>query len=121
MVTVLFGAACTEFLQEDNRSTITTEEYYATETGYESLVNACYSTLRELYTDMNTENDNQKNYTSFQGAMMLGTDLYCTGKLADQNDLLDGYFLLTPDHWAFDQMFATCYKSIQLHNVASLL
>lgn len=118
IITVLFGTACTDYLKEDNRSTITTDEYYATATGFETLVNACYSTLRELYTDMNVDNDNQKSYNSFHGAMLLGTDLYCTGKLADQNDILDGYFLITPDHWAFTQIFSTCYKSIQLHNVA---
>ena len=118
IITVLFSTACTDYLKEDNRSTITTEEYYATSTGYETLVNACYSTLRELYSDMNVDHDNQKNYTSFQGMSLLGTDLFCSGNLADQNAIMDGYFLITPDHWAFDQNFSVCYKSIQLHNVA---
>ncbi len=118
IIVVLFGTSCTDYLTEDNRSTITTEEYYATTSGYEALVNACYSTLRELYSDMNFDNDNQKNYTSMQGLSLLGTDLFCTGNLADQNDILDGYYLLTPDHSAVDLLFTNCYKSIQLHNVA---
>ena len=118
LVVVLFGTGCTDFLMEDNRSSITIDEYYTTQEGYESLVNACYSTLRELYTDMNADDDNQKNYTSLQGLTLLGTDLYCVANLADQNDILDGYFLLTPDHAAVSKVFSNCYKSIQLHNVA---
>jgi len=115
---VLFGTGCTDFLMEDNRSSITIDEYYQTKEGFETLVNACYSTLRELYTDMNEDDDNQKNFTSLQGLSLLGTDLYCVAKLADQNDILDGYFLLTPDHSAVSKVFSNCYKSIQLHNVA---
>ncbi|MCF8378741.1 MAG: RagB/SusD family nutrient uptake outer membrane protein [Bacteroidales bacterium] len=118
IITVLFATSCTDYLQEDNRSTITTDEFYATQGGYEALVNASYSTLRELYTDMNVDADNQKNFCSFQALSLLGTDLFCTAKLADQNDILDGYFLLTPDHWAPEKMFSNCYKAIQLHNVA---
>ena len=97
IITVLLVSSCAEYLQEDNRSTVTTDEYFATQGGYEALVNASYSTLRELYSDMNEDDDNQKNFCSFQALSLLGTDLFCTGKLADQNDILDGYFLLTPD------------------------
>jgi hypothetical protein len=118
LTVVLFGAGCSDYLMEDNRSSITVEEFYSTQDGYESLVNACYSTLRELYTDMNVDDDDQKNFTSMQGLSLLGTDLYCTAKLADQNDILDGYFLLTPDNDAVSKVFSNCYKSIQLHNVA---
>ena len=91
--TVLLFTSCSDFLQEDNRSTVTTDEFFETQGGYESLVNASYSTLRELYSDMNEDHDNQKNFCSFQALSLLGTDLFCTGKLADQNDIIDGYFL----------------------------
>jgi len=53
LATLLFSVGCEDYLQEDNRSSVTTNEFYKTQNGYESLVNACYSTLRELYTDMN--------------------------------------------------------------------
>lgn len=38
--------SCEDFLEEENRSNITAENYFVTEGGYESLVNAAYSTLR---------------------------------------------------------------------------
>ena len=115
---LLFSTSCEEYLQEDNRSSITTDEYYETQGGYESLVNACYSTLRELYTDMNVEDDDQKNVSSMQGLTLLGTDLFCYAKKADQNDIMDGYYLLTPDHNWVANVFANSYKAIQLHNLA---
>ena len=115
---LLFSTSCEDYLKEDNRSSITTDEFYATQGGYESLVNACYSTLRELYTDMNIDNDDQKNVSSMQGLTLLGTDLFCYAKKADQNDIMDGYFLLTPDHNWVANVFSNCYKAIQLHHLA---
>ncbi len=118
MIVVLIGTSCTDFLQEDNRSTITVDDFYATTEGYEALISASYSTMRELYSDMNFDNNNQKNYCSLQGLTLLGTDLFTVAKKADQNDILDGYYLLTPDHSAVSKVFANCYKSIQIHNLA---
>lgn len=115
---LLFSTSCENYLEEDNRSSITTDEFYATHEGYESLVNASYSTLRELYTDMNYDDDDQKSVSSMQGLSMLGTDLFCYAKKADQNDIMDGYYLLTPDHNWVAKMFSNCYKAIQLHNLA---
>lgn len=118
IITVLISSSCNDYLQEDNRSTITTDEFYATHSGYESLVNASYSTLRELYSDLNADDDNQGNVTSMQGLTLLGTDLFCVAHLADGNDVVDGYYAFTPDHDWVASVFANCYKSIQLHNLA---
>lgn len=38
--------SCKDYLEEDNRSNITAENYFITESGYESLVNAAYATLK---------------------------------------------------------------------------
>lgn len=118
IATLLFSVGCEDYLKEDNRSSITTDEYYETQNGYESLVNACYATLRELYTDMNVDDDDQKNVSSMQGLTLLGTDLFCYAKKADQNDIMDGYYLLTPDHNWVANVFANSYKAIQIHNLA---
>lgn len=118
VLALLIVTSCSDFLEEDNRSSITVDEYYATIEGFESLINASYSTLRELYSDMNLEDNDQKNYCSLQGLSLLGTDLFCVAKTADQNEILDGYYLLTPDHAAVAKVFASCYKSIQIHNLA---
>jgi len=118
IATLLFSTSCEDYLKEDNRSSVTTNEFYETQGGYESLVNGCYSTLRELYTDMNVDDDDQKNVSSMQGLSLLGTDLFCYAKKADQNDIMDGYYLLTPDHNWVASVFANCYQAIQLHNLA---
>jgi len=118
IVISLISTSCNDYLEEDNRSSITTNEYYATQGGYETLINASYSSLRELYTDMNVDDDSQTRLTSLQGLTMLGTDLFCVSKIADQNDIMDGYFQLTPDHAWVAKAFANAYKSIQMHNLA---
>lgn len=38
--------SCENFLEEDNKSNITAENYFTSASGYETLVNAAYSTLR---------------------------------------------------------------------------
>ena len=118
IATLLFSVGCEDYLQEDNRSSITTDEFYETQEGYESLVNACYGSLREMYTDINIDDDGQNNLSSFTGMTLLGTDLFCVGHLADQNDIMDGYFLLTPDHDWVAKVFSSSYQSIQLMNLA---
>ena len=41
--------ACESFLEEDNKSGLTADAYYATEEGIEALVNACYTPMRFWY------------------------------------------------------------------------
>ena len=41
--------ACSDFLTEENYSSIVADELYETNDGYEGLVNTCYSSLREIY------------------------------------------------------------------------
>jgi len=118
IATCLFCIGCEDYLKEENKSSVTIEEFYSTEEGYESLVNANYSSLRELYSDINSLSDDQKNVTAMQGLTLLGTDLFCYGRKADQNDIMDGYFLLTPDHPWVAKVFAKSYEAIQLQNQA---
>lgn len=45
--TLLVCPGCSDFLEEHNRSAVTTEGgYYDTEKGFESLINSCYTPLR---------------------------------------------------------------------------
>src|SRR5687767_112260 len=51
---ILFAAiasSCEDFLQAENKSNITAENYFVTADGYESLVAASYSTLRDVWGD----------------------------------------------------------------------
>ena len=52
IVTIILGAgitSCKKFLKEENISGITAENYYNNAAGYESLVNSCYASLRDIY------------------------------------------------------------------------
>lgn len=42
-------ASCSSFLDEVNYSGQSADEYFATRSGYESLMNGCYSTLKSIY------------------------------------------------------------------------
>lgn len=59
-------SSCSDFLDETNYSSQSADEYFQTKTGYEGLINGCYSRLRTIY--------NSKEYISLGH---LGTDI-CT-------------------------------------------
>jgi hypothetical protein len=40
---------CTDFLEEENPGNTTAENYYVTKAGYEGLINAVYSSVRDVY------------------------------------------------------------------------
>ncbi len=93
--------ACSDFLEPDIRSSKTTEDFYATPKGFESLTNATYSSLRNLY---------NMSPLMFSG----GTDLYGDGK--NQGVIMNHYTALTSAEGIVDQFYANCYKGIQLAN-----
>ncbi|WP_159517978.1 RagB/SusD family nutrient uptake outer membrane protein [Sunxiuqinia indica] len=115
---LLLNIGCNDYLMEDNRSSVTVDEYFKTQEGYQSLVNACYASLRKLYFDMDNDFDNQKNTTSFQGLTLLGTDLFCHATIASGNEVVDSYYSLTPDNGWVSDVFSHCYEAIQLQNLA---
>lgn len=43
------ASSCSNFLEEDNKSNINADKYFGESVGYESLVNACYSSLRTIW------------------------------------------------------------------------
>ncbi len=49
VISLLCSTGCDPFLEEQNISGLTADEYYATEEGIESLVNACYTHMRYWY------------------------------------------------------------------------
>ena len=58
---------CSDFLEQDNKSNVPGVEYYGTSSGFESLCNAAYSSLRSIYSDAPW---------LFEG----GTDLFASGR-----------------------------------------
>ena len=66
VLALFFLSGCSDFLKEENKSNIISDEYYATAEGYEKLVNAAYSSLRTVYAE--------------PWVFCAGTDMYVEGR-----------------------------------------
>lgn len=107
--------SCKKFLAEENISGITAENYYTNTAGYESLVNSCYSSLRNIYSI---------NPSLFE----YGTDITTRGEIEPVSgtvgDLviratgLNEYKTLAADNSAVSTFFSACYSGIQRCNTA---
>ncbi|WP_341228098.1 RagB/SusD family nutrient uptake outer membrane protein [uncultured Arcticibacterium sp.] len=96
--------SCEDFLTEENKSNVTAESYYITSAGFESLLNANYSQLREIY-------------GGDPWLFAAGTDLYAEGRSQEPVGLSQ-YRDLNPSSSGVDQLYNTCYRAIQLANQA---
>lgn len=104
-IALFFGAAvmttgCSDFLDPDNRSNAPTEQFYNTKTGFESLTNSMYSTLRQVF--------NRQPHV-FVG----GTDLYGDGK---SQGMAMTYYTYTVADGGIANFYTDCYKGIQAAN-----
>ena len=105
--------SCKKFLQEENLSGITDENFYSNAAGYEALVNSCYASLRGIY-DLNPS------------LFEYGTDLTTRGEIEPVSgtvgDLviratgLNEYKTLAPDNSAVSTFFSASYVGIQRCN-----
>lgn len=96
--------SCEDFLKEDNESNVTAEEFYVTEEGYESLINANYAQLKEIY--------GQDPWL-----FMCGTDLYAEGRESEPQGLAK-YTLLNASAEGVDFLYTQCFVAIQYANLA---
>lgn len=95
--------SCSSFIEEDNRSYGVPEEYYLTNVGFESLVNANYSMLKDIY-------------GGDPWLFEAGTDMYSEGRNMEP-DGLSKYLNLNPTSQGVDQLYKTCFAAIQQANV----
>jgi hypothetical protein len=93
-------SGCSGFLDQDNRSNVPSEQFYRTATGFESLTNSAYSTLRVLY-------------SSQPQLFVAGTDLYADGK---SQGVVMSHYTFTADEGAVRSFYENCYRGIQLAN-----
>lgn len=103
----LFGiilSSCSNFLEEENLSNTTAEDFYVTSEGFNSLVNANYAQLREIY------GGDAYMFCS-------GTDLYVEGRTPEPEGL-SKYEQLGPSSSGIDVIYNSCYKAIQTANTA---
>jgi len=103
-ILVLSVSACKDYLEEENFSSIVANDLYATESGYEGLVNSCYSYLRDIY-------------GGDVWVFCAGTDMYVEG-LNSQPDGLSEYNSLNPTDYYVTAFYRSLYRSIQLCNTA---
>jgi len=105
VVASLFITGCSDFLKEDNKSNPDAAILYKTTSGYESFVNSCYSTLRDVYGD---------NIEMF----VAGTDLYKIGRAGLTSQGLGNYQGLTPADNSVKAFYSVVYQSIKRCNDA---
>jgi len=104
ILTFIFLTGCSDFLEEENKSNVTAEEFYLTAEGYDALINANYADLRSIYGDQ-------------AWLFSAGTDMYSEGR--DQEPVgLSQYTQLNASSSGVDHLYTTCYAAIQKANMA---
>lgn len=108
IATVIFPAVlmlgCSDYLLEENLGNTVAEDFYSTQEGFETSVNAAYASLRDVY-----------GPTPY--IFSAGTDLFFNAH-AEVPLGLASYQTLTPGSSEVEQLFNAGYRSIQTNNLA---
>jgi starch-binding outer membrane protein, SusD/RagB family len=109
----LTAFGCSDFLDEDNKGGTTNDEFYATATGYGTLMTASYATLKTTF----GATDTTGSVATCPWLLLAGTDLY---QKTRQNDHLGEYeyVSLYPSDLYVLEYYSNCYKAIQTINMA---
>lgn len=92
--------SCSGFLDQDARSDVPTNQFYQTATGFNSLMNSTYSSLRAIY-------------KAQPQLFVAGTDIYADGKT---QGVAMSQYTFTPADNNILNFYSNCYKGIQLAN-----
>ncbi|GLB53422.1 membrane protein [Neptunitalea chrysea] len=95
--------SCKDFLEEENLSNTTAEEFYVTAVGFENLVNSNYSQLRDIYGNE-------------PWLFCAGTDMYAEGRNAEPPGL-SRYTQLNSSSDGVALLYDECYEAIQIANM----
>lgn len=107
LIGVLFFSSCKDFLDEDNRGGISNDEFYKTEAGYESIITAAYSSLRNTFR------------TNAPFLLLSGTDMYQMNRAQGNRGLME-YTQLFPNDEAVLTFYTNCYNALQTINMGIL-
>lgn len=104
---LFFATSCSDYLEETNPGNIVAEEFYLTQEGYKSLMNATYATLRDVY------RGNPFIFTA-------GTDMYVRSARSTNTDGigLHEYRTLGPGDPVVTNFYKTLFASVQRANNA---
>jgi hypothetical protein len=97
------ASGCSDYLEEENLSNIGADEYYKSSDGYETLVNAAYSSMRDIYGPA-------------PWMFCAGTDMYVEGRQAQPVGLSE-YRFLTASESEILPLYENCYSSVQACNM----
>lgn len=104
LLMVLILASCTDFLNEDNKSGITNEEFYTTEVGFTTLVTASYNSLRTIW-----------GVTPW--LQCAGTDMYQRERGTSNKPIMEYEQLYATDSYV-KTFYQNVYSAIQIVNMA---
>jgi starch-binding outer membrane protein, SusD/RagB family len=103
---LFFLSSCKNYLDEDVKSYVTTDEYYRTKTGYVGLVSSAYSSLRDIY-------------SGDPYIFCAGTDMYIHGRTVQPLGLSE-YKELIPTEASgatyIQDFYYSCFTSIMIAN-----
>ncbi|MDA3878920.1 MAG: RagB/SusD family nutrient uptake outer membrane protein [Prolixibacteraceae bacterium] len=95
--------SCSDFMEADNKSNVTSDEFFNTEAGFETLANYAYAQLKPLYDGAPTIHSS-------------GTDLYVEGRNSMPDNALHVYSGLNPENATVRDYYINCYEAIQAAN-----
>lgn len=94
--------SCSDFIDEDVRSSVPADANYKTAAGFQYLVNSSYASLKTVY-------------GGEPWLFCAGTDMYAEGREAEPAGL-SRYLQLIPESPNVDYLYTQCYKAIQSAN-----
>lgn len=104
----VFLSGCSDFLKEDNKAGITNDEFYKTAVGFESLMTASYSGLRDIF---GRDGENAP-YVYFAG-----TDMYETTRNTNADRGMLTYNGLFPTDNRVTSFYTAVYADLQSVNL----
>lgn len=100
-------SGCSKFLDEDNKSGITNDEFYKTKVGFESLMTASYNSLRDVY---------GQDGENAPWLFFAGTDMYQRPR-SNSDETLMRYTQLFPTEGRVLAFYKNVYGGIQRVNM----
>lgn len=93
--------SCNNYLDVDNKSNVSDQQYFSTKSGFQNLLNNAYESLHDIYAS-----------SSYEAYFQAGTDLYADGR--SQNEVgLHRYETLSPENSTMKSLYQNCYKGIR--------
>ena len=92
--------SCSDFLEQDNKSSVAADGFYQTKNGFESLTNSMYASLRNIY-------------DTSPLTLTAGTDLFGDGK---SSGVAMNYYHHTATEGNVLTLYTNLFKTIQLAN-----